>query len=179
MQAHTVFIVSGPAGVGKSTTSKQLAKKLPFSAFISGDLVSHMHIGGRQKPWKSQEETSLIWENILSLTRNFLKYGNDVVIDYVTFPGEARWLHEKLLDVESEVHVKYVVLWTDKDTLVKRDSMRKEEYRMGDRCLILVDEFHHSGLDKRHILDTSEKSVRELNEILAEIIDNERFTIRE
>lgn len=84
-----------------------------------------MHKSGRQKPWESQAEISLIWDNILSLTRNFLKYGNDVVVDYVTFPTEAKWMYEHLLDLH--INVQYVVLWTNKETLLKRDSMRKEE----------------------------------------------------
>ncbi|MGP4041999.1 AAA family ATPase [Gracilibacillus sp. D59] len=84
-KVNKVYILSGPAGVGKSTTSKELVKKLKSSAYISGDYISHMHVNGRKKPWESKEEISLIWDNILSLTQNFLRYGNDVVVDYVTF----------------------------------------------------------------------------------------------
>jgi Mg-chelatase subunit ChlI len=65
---QTVYLVSGPAGVGKSTTSRALAKILPNSAYISGDVVSHMHMNGRKKPWESQSELSLIWQNIWRLT---------------------------------------------------------------------------------------------------------------
>src|SRR5690625_3144713 len=86
---NRVYIVSGPAGVGKSTTSKELVKILKNSSYISGDYISHMHVNGRKKPWESQEEVTLIWDNILSLTKNFLRHGNDVVIDYVTFPQDA------------------------------------------------------------------------------------------
>jgi 2-phosphoglycerate kinase len=171
-QTRSVFILSGPAGVGKSTTSNLFAKKLSFSAYISGDDVSHMHIGGRKKPWESKEEVSLIWNNILSLTRNFLKYGNDVVIDFVTFPPEASWLQDNLKDLD--VTVKYVVLWTDNDTLIERDSMRKEEHRMGERCLILVNEFKESGLDDKYLIDTSEKDIEY---IIGEIIKNKRFKL--
>ncbi|SDK26816.1 AAA family ATPase [Sediminibacillus albus] len=174
-KGRTVFLVSGPAGVGKSTTSKELAKTLNFSAYISGDYVSHMHIGGRQKPWENKDETSLKWENILSLTRNFINYGNDVVIDSVTFPLEATWLQEKLK--EFGVTVKYVVLWTDKKTLVNRDNMRKEEHRMGERCLTLVDEFSNSELDKKHLLDTSQKTTNDMTYIINEIINNKRYNL--
>ncbi|MDA5109573.1 hypothetical protein O3V59_14500, partial [Brevibacillus thermoruber] len=74
-QVRTVYVLSGPAGVGKSTISKELTKKLNPSAYISGDYISHMHVNGRKKPWESKEELSLIWDNILCLTRNFLTYG--------------------------------------------------------------------------------------------------------
>ncbi|CAG7609536.1 hypothetical protein PAESOLCIP111_01180 [Paenibacillus solanacearum] len=68
---QTVYILSGPAGAGKSTTSKALVRALKNSAYISGDYVSYMHVSGRQKPWESKGELSLIWNNILSLTQTF------------------------------------------------------------------------------------------------------------
>ncbi|KAB8138150.1 ATP-binding protein [Gracilibacillus oryzae] len=174
MDRRNVYIISGPAGVGKSTTSKELLKKLKDSAYISGDAVSHMHIGGRQKPWESKKEISLIWDNILCLTRNFLSYGNDVVIDYVTFPSEANWLFKNIIDLDVSVH--YVVLWTDKETLLKRDLMRKKEYQMGDRCLILVDEFLDSGLDEKFRLPNCDK---EPEAVIGEILNNGKFRLTE
>ncbi|MGN7942440.1 AAA family ATPase [Virgibacillus sp. 6R] len=171
-----VYIVSGPAGVGKSTTSKQLVKSLYRSAYISGDSISHMHVNGRKKPWESKEELSLIWENILSLTKNFISFGNDVVIDYVTFPQEAKWLREKLKDLN--VEVSYVVLWTDNETLMNRDNMRKLENRMGERCLVLVHEFIESGLDRKHLLDTSKNTIDDIPNVINEIRDNEKYIIR-
>ncbi|MFD2613193.1 AAA family ATPase [Paenibacillus gansuensis] len=105
---QTVYILSGPAGVGKSTTSRALVRTLKNSAYISGDYVSHMHVNGRQKPWESKLELSLIWDNILSLTRNFVSKGIDVVVDYVTFPEEAYWLRNRLRELS--VNVVYTVL---------------------------------------------------------------------
>ncbi|WP_187252179.1 MULTISPECIES: AAA family ATPase [unclassified Geobacillus] len=174
-QVRTVYVISGPAGIGKSTISKELANKLSHSAYISGDYISHMHINGRKKPWESKEELSLIWDNILSLVRNFVKYGNNVVVDYVTFPQEAIWLYENLKDLN--VSVVYVVLWADNETLIKRDEMRKPEHRMGERCLILADEFNECGLDKKYIFDTSEKTTDDIGNIIYEIMNNQKFKI--
>lgn len=38
----TVYVLSGPAGVGKSTTSRTLVNALENSAYISGDDISHI-----------------------------------------------------------------------------------------------------------------------------------------
>lgn len=174
-KVRKVYILSGPAGVGKSTTSKELAKKLSRSAYISGDYISHMHVNGRKKPWESKEELSLIWNNILCLTKNFITFGNDVVVDYVTFPQEAIWLSENLKDLNAEVI--FVVLWTDNETLINRDNMRKPEDRMGERCLILVNELMDSGIDKKHLIDTSKNSSRDIDSVLNEIINNPKYKI--
>lgn len=170
-EVNKVYIISGPAGVGKSTTSKELVKTLKNSAYISGDYISHMHVNGRKKPWESQEEVSLIWDNILSLTKNFLRYGNDVVVDYVTFPQEAKWLSDNLKSLNVEVN--YVVLLTDNETLVSRDNMRKPEHRMGERCLILVDEFIESELDEKHIFNTSKNTP--ITHVVNEIMNNAKY----
>lgn len=52
---NTVYIISGPAGVGKSTTSKKLVQTLSRSAYISGDDISHIPVNGRGKPWLDRD----------------------------------------------------------------------------------------------------------------------------
>jgi len=172
---QTVYIMSGPAGVGKSTTSRALVQALPNSAYISGDYVSHMHVNGRQKPWDSKFELSLIWNNILSLTQNFVSNEIDVVIDYVTFPNEAYWLRDRLKELS--VNVVYTVLWVDPETLMSRDKLRNPEHQMKERCLILLNEFKESGLDPKHLLDTSHSSVDSLDVVIDDIMNNKRYRL--
>ncbi len=171
--ARTVYLLSGPAGVGKSTTAIELVKSLSNSAYLSGDEISHMHINGRKKPWQSEQEHDLIWNNILQLTRNFIDHGCDVVIDYITFPKDAEWL--KLLLDKSNVIIKYVVLWADEKTLVKRDALRDAEEQMGERCLILFHEFLNSKLDSKHLLLTSLLTPKDLQQVVQEIMLENRF----
>jgi adenylate kinase family enzyme len=175
IHTNKVYIISGPAGVGKSTTSKKLVQKLYRSAYLSGDYISHMHIKGRKKPWESEEERNLIWKNILSLSKNFINYGNDVVVDYVTFPQEAKWLCEHLKELR--VEVKYVVLWTDSESLINRDSKRNPEERMGERSLILMNEFIESEIEQDHFLDTTRYTSNNINGVIDEIINNPRFKL--
>lgn len=95
-QKRTVYIISGPAGVGKSTTSKRLVHSLERSSYISGDAISHLPVVGRGKPWLCEDTNRLTWTNIASLSHNLLQADYDVVIDYVTFPHEAAWLANEL-----------------------------------------------------------------------------------
>ncbi|WP_058308218.1 AAA family ATPase [Gracilibacillus massiliensis] len=170
---NNVYIISGPAGVGKSTISHQLVKQFYQSAYISGDDISHMHVNGRQKPWESQEEITLIWSNILSLTKNFLLFNNDVVIDYVTFPSEANWLKENLTDMNVTVH--YVVLWANQDILLKRDALRIPEHQMGKRCIELIQEFEDAEVSEENILDTSEYEGHDVPLIVKEILNARKY----
>jgi len=171
----TVYIISGPAGVGKTTISKLLALQLARSAYISGDDISHIPINGREKSWLSKNALDLIWDNIVCLTRNLIKSDFDVVIDYVTFPTELCYCINSLSDVD--VDFKYVLLQTTPEELMKRDLHRSSEQQMGERCLDLYKEFNTVLTDwNKHIIDTKDSTTTDqFNAIVNQIIINERF----
>ena len=47
----TLYIITGPAGVGKSTISNKIALNKDKSALIEGDLIYHQVVGGYVSPW--------------------------------------------------------------------------------------------------------------------------------
>ena len=47
-----LYIITGPAGVGKSTISRELAKKKSKSVLIEGDDIYHQVVGGYVQAWK-------------------------------------------------------------------------------------------------------------------------------
>lgn len=173
--SRSVYIISGPAGVGKSTTSKKLVEHLNRSSYISGDDISHLPVNGRGKPWTCQETHKLTWINILSLVKNLIQFNYDVVIDYVTFPSEANWLASELESLN--VRIIYVVFMVDDETIIRRDRLRDPSIQMGERSLILLNEFSESLKDDRHILNTQEYSVDQVDEVIEEILNNDRFLL--
>ncbi|WP_114749158.1 AAA family ATPase [Pleomorphovibrio marinus] len=170
---QTIYFISGPAGVGKSTTAKQLINRLAKGAYISGDDVSHIPIKGRRNPWLCEETYRLTWENIFSLTQNLLKYGYNVVIDYVSFPRDVDWFVGKLNDQEAEV--KYVVLSTDLSTLLHRDGSRPEELKMGERCSILFKEFRELEGGDRFTLNTEAYGLEKMEEIVDKLMEDRKY----
>lgn len=172
---RTVYIISGPAGVGKSTTSKKLVNLLDRSSYISGDDISHLPVNGRRKPWLCQVTNKLTWNNILSLTRNLLDYDFDVVIDYVSFPSEANWLVTELNN--RDVRIKYVVLMVDQETIVIRDQSRDLSVQMGERSIILLNEFREAIQDDNNIINTQRYCEDQLDTVIEEILNNNRFLI--
>ncbi|MFC4600825.1 AAA family ATPase [Cohnella hongkongensis] len=174
---NTVYIISGPAGVGKSTTSQRLVNELSRSAYISGDDVSHIPVNGRGKPWLDKDTLDLTWKNILCITKNLLDYEYDVVIDYVAFPKEVQRLSQELMD--RNIRIVYVVLLADKETIMFRDQLRPEEVRMGERSLILLAEFENEvELMDRYKLYTHLFKEEQIPEIIEEIMKNEKYILR-
>ncbi|KGP80215.1 MULTISPECIES: AAA family ATPase [unclassified Paenibacillus] len=173
--SRSVYIISGTAGVGKSTTSKKLVEHLDRSSYISGDDISHLPVNGRGKPWICQETHKLTWINILSLVKNLIQFNYDVVIDYVTFPMEANWLASELGSIN--VRIIYVVFMVDDETIIRRDQLRDPTTQMGERSVILLNEFKEALKDERHILNTEEYSVDQIDEVIEEILNNNRFLI--
>lgn len=171
----TIYVISGPAGVGKSTTSKKLVESLPRSSYISGDDISHIPVNGRGKPWLCQETLMLIWENIASLARNLVSRNYDVVIDYVTFPTDVENLTNRLSDLN--VRIKYVVLVTDVETLTVRDKSRPLEFQMGERSVVLLEEFINSGIDSKYLINTSKRRQEELENLIIEIKADPKYLV--
>ncbi|MCD9021834.1 AAA family ATPase [Cohnella silvisoli] len=169
---RSVYIISGPAGAGKSTTSKKIAERLSKSAYIEGDNIDHMVIGGYEKPWLSQYHTDLIWLNILSLTKNFLNQDHDVVIDYVAFMKNAEYIVNAIR--EWDVSVKFAILLPNGEELLKRDAERIPEYRMGLRCIAGLEEFRQSNPPIKHIINSTYLDV---DTVINDIMNNDDYLI--
>lgn len=172
---NKIYIISGPAGVGKSTTSKGLAEQFNRSAYIEGDLINHMVVGGYLPPWESEESLLLVWENIADLSINFLHANKNVIIDYVAFPEEVEKFSRKIYAEVKNIEIIYVVLWVDSIELLRRDTLRDREHQMGARCLELVNEFEIKAIDKRFFYNTTYIQSSNLDEIFLNIRENPSF----
>ncbi|WP_214890371.1 AAA family ATPase [Exiguobacterium sp. s142] len=169
-----VWIISGPAGVGKSTTAKQLARQMKKSAYISGDEVSHMAVSGREKPWESERANELVWKNIVALSDNFLAADYDVVVDWVAFWNDIQTYTSHW--IEQGIEVRYVILWAEQDVHVQRDQHRPAGSQMGERVLILRNEFLNSGAPGPYYLDNT---TEELTRTIELIQDSAQFLLKQ
>ncbi|WP_041809220.1 AAA family ATPase [Evansella cellulosilytica] len=173
-----MYIISGPAGVGKSTTAKRLAHQLEESAYIEGDVIYGMVVGGYLPPWESEASLTLAWKNIADLSINFLKANKNVVIDYVAFPEEVERLSKMVWSKVADAEIVYVTLMVEPDELLRRDALRIKEHQMGERCIELVKEFQEKQVDKRFIYNTTNLKPADLDSILENIKENRRFHLR-
>ena len=165
-----LYIITGPAGVGKSTVSKMLADRSPKSVFIDGDEIYHQVVGGYAPAWKEGNHLDVFWKVYVDMMRTYLEAGYDVVFNYIVNPVNIDLIKASIDGFE----LKFVVLMVDEETLLARDSLRAEDCQMKERCIVLLNSFRNKGFSEKNILDSSKLSVEET----VEIIENEeRFAI--
>ncbi len=168
---NNVYLITGSAGVGKSTISEKLALKLKNSAYIEGDLIYHMIKAGYVAPCEDNGEyIDLACRNFISLTNNFISKNIDVVIDYIIFPEHLNYFSK--LNKSDNINLKYIVLTAEKEEIVRRDNERPKECKMGDRVLELISEFEEKVIDEKFKLDTTNQ---EIEKIVEEIISNNKY----
>ena len=160
---NKLYIITGPAGVGKSTISKEIAQQSSKSVLIEGDVIYNFFVGGRIRPWYPEAPLKLFWNNCIYLINSYLEEGYDVVFNYIIKPDQFKKLQEKFKDYE----IVFKVLMVDEETIVKRDKLRPNDCQMGERSLVLLKEFIDANYDDKYILNTTELSIEEtINKII-------------
>ena len=164
----TLYLITGPAGVGKSTVSNELVKKFSKSALIEGDDIYHFVKGGYVSPWMEGNHLEVFWKNSISLINNFLNNGYDVVFNYIIETEKLEYLKDNI----NSNKIKFICLMTDSDTLVKRDKERPLDCQMNERVLVLLDSFKKKKYNDKYLLDTTSMSV---DDVVNYIIENDLY----
>ena len=159
-----LYIITGPAGVGKSTISDMLSKELKKCAAIEGDEIYHMVRNPYVSPWKENNHLDIFWKNVYSLIHNFLDNGYDVVFNYIVKGKRLEMIKEQFKDYE----IIFKCLLCSKDELVLRDQGRDVDIQMGERVVVLLNEFLNDNFDEDLVIDTTRKSKEEIVQILLE-----------
>jgi guanylate kinase len=165
-----LFVITGPAGVGKSTISRKIAEASSKSALIEGDDLYSQIVGGYVDPWKEGNYLDTFWKLSLSSIRIYLEDGFDVVFNYIISPGQLNMIRKEFSDHE----VRFTVLLVDEETIIERDKRRSEEYQMNERCIILLNEFKDHNYPENFILDTSHLTA---DETAALVLEDEKFIL--
>jgi len=165
-----LYILTGPAGVGKSTISLELAKRSNKSALIEGDAIYSQVIGGYVSAWKEGNHLDVFWEICLDTINIYLEAGFDVIFNYIVTPLSFNLIKNKF----KNYNTKFVVLMVDEETILKRDKERPEDRQMHDRCITLLNNFRNHDFGKDYFLDTSTLTI---DETIKAIEKNEQFIL--
>ena len=157
-----LFVITGPAGVGKSTVTKALAERLSKCAILEGDEIYHQ-VYGAEKPWADGNHLPLMWKNIICLANNYLEDNIDVVLNYIIYKDKLELIKEKF----SKYEIHFVCLMAERETVEEREIARGEEFKVG-RVDTHISKFLSQGYDEKHFLKTDKKSVsQEVDEIVS------------
>lgn len=165
-----LYIITGPAGVGKSTISKELAKSSSKSVLIEGDDIYHQVVGGYVPAWKDGNHLQTFWKVCMEIIKIYLDDGYDVIFNYIITPKNIEMIKDKL----KSYIIKFVVLLTDETTLLLRDKERLENFQMKERCITLLNSFKSRNYNAQNILDTTNLSTSDTLEIIK---NDDRFIL--
>ncbi len=146
-----LYVITGPAGVGKSTISQKLAESKKKSVVIEGDTIYNQVVGGYVSAWKEGNHLSTFFEVCFATIRIYLENGYDVIFNYILKQEDMK----KIQSTFSQYEKAFIVLLANEDILLKRDQIRPEDCQMKERCLILLKEFQEEPFLKQYLLDTS------------------------
>lgn len=157
-----LFVLTGPAGVGKSTVTTALVEKLEKAAVLEGDEIYHQVKKGCVSPWLEGNHVDLMWKNMICLARNYLSADIDVVLNYIIYADDLELIQKELADFE----IHFVVLMAERDTVKQRDESRGEEFAV-NRVDKHIAKFMSQGYKDSQFLWTDKKTVEdEVQEIL-------------
>lgn len=165
-----LYVITGPAGAGKSTVSKELAKTRKKSVLIEGDEIYHHVVSGYVSPWKEGNHLDVFWNICIDMINTYLESGYDVVFNYIVTLNSYNKIKEKF----QGYNTKFVVIIVDEETLLLRDKQRPIACQMKERCIVLLNNFKNTNYEKDYFLDTTNLSIEETVDI---ILNSDKFLI--
>lgn len=154
---NKLYLITGPAGVGKSTISKEIAFRLQKSVLIEGDDIYHQVVGSYHSPWHELNHLNTFWKVSINIIKTYIEEGYDVVFNYIIDDEN----YEHLKNIFKDIDINFTVLMVQKDTLIKRDLTRPKDCRMNERCLKLLEKFKTYNFNQTNILYTDNLTIKE------------------
>ena len=90
-----LYLITGPAGVVKSTISNEIAEKLEKSVLLEGDEFYHHVVSSYIPAWKEGNHLDIFWKEVENSIKLYLDNGYDVIFNYII--DDKKYLELKLL----------------------------------------------------------------------------------
>lgn len=164
---NIICLITGPAGSGKSSTTKALASRFKRSAVIEVDIIRQIIKSGYVRPWPYNDEVqlqlSLAAKNACDMATNFMEKGFNVFIDDVV----GRKLLEQYSNFFKDKNFQTFLLLPSPESLLNRFDDRGDNKELRERTI----ELHKSFSEKKDILNWQviDSSTQTLEETVDEI----------
>ena len=152
-----LYVITGPAGVGKSTVSRKLAESKNKSVLVEGAEIYNHVVGGYTPAWKKGNHLEVFWNICFDMIDTYLAAGYDVVFNYIVTLDA----YYKIKNRFGKFNTKFVVLIVNEETLLLRDKQRPEDCQMKGRCITLLNNFKNTKYEKDYFLNTTNLSIDE------------------
>jgi adenylylsulfate kinase-like enzyme len=154
------IFVSGPINAGKTTVSRLLARRLPGTAHVEGDALRHF------VSWMPLEEAvPITLANLAAVSRNFLRAGRHVIVDYLLSAEQHAELVAALEPESTSVHS--FVLAPPLHVALRERGRRLNDWERARICELYDQRIHEPGFGIQ--LDTGELTAEQTVE---EILDH-------
>ena len=166
-----ILIFNGPCGVGKSTISKNLAKRFENCVYINADDIRNSIIGGEINP-TNVKVTDL---NICCMVENFKRFGFDNIIIENVYE-EDKHINEVISNLSKfDSNIMCFLLYCNLEENIKRDKLRPTEEICGEKRVTELYNIFQS-LDKKlwNKVDISSLLIKESVEKIYNIINRNR-----
>jgi predicted kinase len=174
-----VLIVTGPAGVGKSTAAEILTERSARGVHLESDLFFRFIRSGYVEPWKpeSHEQNRTVMRIVAQTAVGYAAAGYSTIVDGIVIPG---WFLEPLRDaLHGAGHpVAYAVLRAPLSVCKARAQARGRE-PLGDPEVIerLWRDFADLGDLEPHAVEVGERSPEESADLLERLLEEGALTV--
>jgi thymidylate kinase len=162
-----ILVVTGPAGVGKSTVSRAVASSLEASVHLRMDDFTRFGVSGWVEPWlpDAVHQNMVVGGAVLAAAIDFARGGYGVLIDSCILPGALDELTQAL---PPSVPLHYVILRCDLETCWGRAARRDPaEHLDRERFAQLHARFDGLAEHERHVVEATGTSDEVVGVVLA------------
>lgn len=165
-----ILIVTGPPGVGKTTTVETLAERSTRAVHLESDAFFRFIRSGYIEPWKpeSHEQNQVVMRIVAGAAAGYAAAGYFTIVDGIIIPG---WFLEPLRDALHDAghRVAYAVLRAPLSVCAARARDRGREPLANPKVIErLWQNFTDLGDLERNALDLSDRNPEEAADMLAQ-----------